>query len=88
MLITAQLELQVSDNALKVPNKIVTGSEGNLMALYIFKMLCGNKSVEQLKRSLKSNIKIKTYNGTQIKQLAYTWPLSNSKILKRDVCFL
>ena len=32
-------------------------------------MLCGNRSVEQLKRSTKNNIKQKTYNGTQIEQL-------------------
>ena len=36
-LITAQLETQVGNNALKVPYKIDTGSEGNLMLLYIFK---------------------------------------------------
>ena len=38
-LITAQLEMQVGNNALKVPYKIDTGSEGNLMPLYIFKKL-------------------------------------------------
>ena len=69
LLITAQLEMQVSDNALKVPYKVDTGSEGNLMLLYIFKKLFRNKSVEQLKRSIKSNIKLKTYNGMQIEQL-------------------
>ena len=69
LLITTQLEMQVSNNALKVPYKIDTGSEGNLMWLYIFKKLCGNRSVEQLKRSIKSNIKLKTYNGMQIEQL-------------------
>ena len=53
-LITAQLEIQVNNNALKVPYKIDTGSEGNLMPLYIFKKLFRNKSVEQLKRSIKT----------------------------------
>ena len=37
LLITAQVEMQVSDNTLKVPYNIDTGSEGNLMPLYIFK---------------------------------------------------
>ena len=69
LLITTQLETQVSNNVLKIPYKIDTSSEGNLMPLYIFKMLFRNKSVEQLKRSIKSNIKLKTYNGTQIEQL-------------------
>ena len=39
------------------------------MPLYIFKKLFRNKSVEQLKRSIKSNIKLKTNNGMQIEQL-------------------
>ena len=37
LLITAQLEMKVGNNALKVPYKIDTSSEGNLMPLYIFK---------------------------------------------------
>ena len=65
-LITAQLDTQVGDNALKVLYKIDTGSEGNLRPLYIFKMLFRNGSIEQPKRSIKSNIKLKTYSGTQI----------------------
>ena len=52
-LITADLETQVSKNTIKIPYKIDTGSEGNLMPLYLFKRLCGNISVEQLKRSIK-----------------------------------
>ena len=54
LLIITQLEMQVSNNALKVPYKIDTGGEGNLMLLYIFKKLFRNKSVEQLKRSIKA----------------------------------
>ena len=53
-LIAAQLETQCGNNALKVPYKIDTGSEGNLMLLYIFKKLFRNRSVEQLKRSIKT----------------------------------
>ena len=68
-LITAQLEMQVGDNTLKVPYKIDTSSEGNLMPLYIFKKLFRNESVEQVKRFIKSNRKLKTYNGMQIEQL-------------------
>ena len=68
-LITADLEMQVSKNTVKIPYKIDTGSEGNLMPLYIFKRLCGHQSVEELKRSIKNNMKLKTYNGMQIKQL-------------------
>ena len=39
LLLTAQLEMQVGSNAIKVPYKIDTSSEGNLMLLYIFKKL-------------------------------------------------
>ena len=53
-LITTQLETQVSKNTIKIPYKIDTGSEGNLMPLYICKKLCGNRSVEQLKMSIKT----------------------------------
>ena len=57
-LITVQIEMQVGNNALKVPYKIDTSSEGNLMLLHIFKKLFRNGLVEQLKRSIKSNIKL------------------------------
>ena len=69
MLITAQLEMQCGDNTLKVPYKIDTDNEGNLMLLCIFKTLFRNGLVEQLKRSIENNIKLKTYNGMQIEQL-------------------
>ena len=36
-LITTTLEMQVSKNTAKIPYKIYTSSEGNLMPLYIFK---------------------------------------------------
>ena len=37
LLITADLEMQVSKNTVKIPYKIDTGSEGNLMPLYSLK---------------------------------------------------
>ena len=52
-LITPDLEMQVSKNTIKIPYKIDTGSEGNLMPLYLFKRLSGHRSIEQLKRSIK-----------------------------------
>ena len=55
--------------ALEIPYKIDTGSEGNLMSLYIFQKLFANMSKEQLKRLVKGNIKLKNYNGTHIMQL-------------------
>ena len=61
--------MQVGKTTLEVPYKIDTGSEGNLMPLYIFKRQFQNMSEEQLKSSVKGNIKLKTYNGTHITQL-------------------
>ena len=52
------------------------------MPLHIFKKLFKNMPVEQLKGSIKSNIKLKTYNGTYITQLgtcAVTIEFKNSK---------
>ena len=88
LLITAQLEMQVSDNALEVPYKIDTCSEGNLMLLYIFKKLFRNKSIEQLKSSIKSNIKLKTYNGMQIEQLGTCAVTIEFKNFKKQCVFL
>ena len=83
---TAQLETQ-GENTLKVPYKIDTGSEGNLMLLYIFKKLFRNGSVEHLKRSIKSNIKLKTYNGMQIEQLGTCVVTIKFKDLKKWCVF-
>ena len=47
------LEMQVSENTVKIQYKIDTSSEGNLMPLYIFKKLCRHQSIEQLKRYIK-----------------------------------
>ena len=65
-LITAHLQMQVGKTATEIPYKIDTGSEGNIMPLYIFKKLFKNMPEEQVKGSIKSNIKLKMYNGTHI----------------------
>ena len=54
--------MQVGKTATEIPYKIDTGSEGNIMPLYIFKKLFKNMPEEQLKGSTKSNIKLKMYN--------------------------
>ena len=53
-LITTDLEMQVSKNTVKIPYKIDTSTESNLMPLYIFKRLCEHWSIEQLRRSIKT----------------------------------
>ena len=87
LLITADLEMQVSENTIKIPYKVDTGSEGNLMPLYIFKRLCGHQSIEQLKRSIKNNIKLKTYNGMQIEQLGMCMAIIKFKNFQKKCVF-
>ena len=53
------------------------------MLLYIFKKLFRNKSEEQLKSSIKSNIKLKTYNGMHIEQLGTCTVTIKFKNLKK-----
>ena len=52
-LITAKLKMQVGENTVEIPNKINTGSEGNIILLYIFKTLFKNTTEDQLKKSIK-----------------------------------
>ena len=87
-LITTHLEMHVMKNTVKIPYKIDTGSEGNLMPLHIFERLCGHQSIEQLTRSIKNNIKLKTYNGMQIKQLGMCTAIIKFKNFKKKCVFL
>ena len=73
--------MQVCKTTTEIPYKIDTGSEGKII-LYIFKKLFKNMPEEELKGSIKSNIKFKTYNGTYITQLGtcvVTIKFKNSK---------
>ena len=47
-LITAKLEMQAGGNTVEIPYKIDTGSEGNIMALFMFKKLFKNTTEEQM----------------------------------------
>ena len=53
-LITAHFKMQAGENIVEVPYKIDTGSEGNIMPLYIFKKLFKITTEEQLKKSIKA----------------------------------
>ena len=58
--------MQVGKTTIEVSYKIDTSSEGNLMLLYILKRLFKGMPEEQLKCSIKSNVKLRTYTGTHI----------------------
>ena len=47
-LITVKLEVQTGGNTVEIPYKIDTGSEGNIMSLFMFKKLFKNTTQEQL----------------------------------------
>ena len=85
-IITAHLIMQVGKTTIEIPYKIDTGSEGNLMPLYIFKKLFRNMSKEQLKGSIKSNVKLRTYNRTHITQLDTCTVIIKFKHLKKQMC--
>ena len=57
------------------------------MLLYLFKRLCGKRSIEQIKKSIKNNIKLKTYNVTQIKQLGMCMATIKLKNFKKKCVF-
>ena len=57
-LITAYLKMQGGKTITEIPYKIDTSSEGNIMPFYIFKKLFKDMPEEQLKGSIKSNIKL------------------------------
>ena len=84
-LIMANVEMEAGETALESPYKINTGSEGNLMPLYIFCKLFKNMGKEQLKKSVKGNIKLKTYNGMHITQLGMCAVHIKFKNIKKDV---
>ena len=86
LLITAHLKMQVGKTTTEVPYKIDTSSEGNIMLLYIFKTLFKNMPEEQLKGSIKSNIKLKMCNGTHITQLGTCTVIIKFKNLKKVLC--
>ena len=87
--ITAKLEMQVGKRVLEIPYKIYTGSEGNIMPLYIFQKLFANINEDQLKRLVKGNIKLKMYNGMHIMQLCmFAVQIKFKNIKKRCTFFV
>ena len=86
-LMMAKLEMQAGKTALEILYKVDIGSEGNLMLLYIFQKLFANMREEQLKRSVKGNIRLKTYNGTHITQIGTCMVQIKFKNIKKRCIF-
>ena len=57
-LLMVELEMQAGDNSIVIPYKKDTRSEGNIMPLFIFKKLFKNITEDQLKKTIKSHIRL------------------------------
>ena len=80
--------MQAGRNTIEIPYKIDTGSEGNIMPLFIFKKLFKNTTEEQLQKSIKSHIRLRTYNETNITQLGMCMVVIKFKNIKKRCAFL
>ena len=87
-LLMAELETQSGCNSIVIPYKIDTRCEGNIMLLFIFKKLFRNVTQEQLKRTKKSHIRLRTYNRTNIAQLGMCTVVIKFKNIKKRCMFL
>ena len=83
-----ELEIHAGDKKLRVPYKIDTGSDGNIISGYIFKKLFPRVTEVKIKKTIKRHIKLKTHNKTVITQLGTCVITINYKDNKRSVNFL
>ena len=82
-------DMKAGTNNIVIPYKIDMGSEGNIIPLFIFKKLFKNVMEDQLKRSIKGHIRLRTYNKTNITQLGTSTVVIKFKNIKnKGVCFL
>ena len=68
-LLSVELETCTGTNNIVILYKIDIGSEGNTMLWHIFKRLFKNVTIDELKKTIKGHIKLRTYNKTVITQL-------------------
>ena len=85
-MLTATLEMHVSNNKLTIPYKIDTGSDGNIMTWYIFKKLFPQVTEAELKNTIKKLLKLKTYKMV-ITQLGTCMVIINWKDNKKKCEF-
>ena len=70
-LITAKLEMQAGGNTIEIPYKIDTGSEGNIMPLFMFKKLFKNTIKSSCKNPSKSHIRLKNIQQNSYNTAGY-----------------
>ena len=86
-LLMVELEMQADNNSIVIPYKIDTGSEGNIMPLLIFKKLFKNIYRIATKKTIKSHIRLRTYNKTNITQLGMCVLIIKFKNFKKRCSF-
>ena len=87
-LLMVKLEMQVGRNIIIIPHKIDMCSEGNIMPLFMFKKLFKNITEEQLWKSIKGHIRLRTYKKTNITQLGMCMVVIKFKNIKKTCVFL
>ena len=85
--LTAELETHAGTDKIVVPYKIDMGSEGNIIPWHIFKRLFKNITEDELKKTIKGHIKLRTYNKTVITQLGTCAVMINFKNSKKKCVF-
>ena len=82
-LLAVELEMQSGRNTIVILYKIDTGIKGNMMPLFIFKKLFKNITEEQLQKSIKAHIRLRTYNKSSITQLGMCEVVIKFKNMKK-----
>ena len=67
--------------------KIDMGSKGNIMLWHIFKRLFKNITEDELRKTIKGHIKLRTYNKTVTTQLGTCAVMINFKNIKNRCVF-
>ena len=83
----AKLETCAGNNKIIIPYKIDTGSKGKIMPWLIFKRLFTNVTVAKLKKTVKGQIKLRTYNKTVKTQLGTCVVTIRFKDMKKRCVF-
>ena len=86
-LLMVELEMCTGPNKIVIPYKIDTGSKGNIMPWPIFKKLFKKVTEDELKKTIKGHIKLRTYNKTIIMQLGTYSVMINFKNIKKRCVF-
>ena len=87
-LFMVELETCAGVNKIVILYKKDMGNKGNIMTWHIFKRLFKSIREDELKKTIRGHITLRTYNKTVITQLGTCVVMINFKNIKKGVCFL